>query len=170
MIKKSLLLITQTAVLAGVALVLSLLEGILPDLPFVLPGMKLGLSNLAVMFALELCPLPCALGIVAVKSLFALFTRGAVASVMSFAGGVAATLIMWLIIKSRRITFGCLGIGIAGALCHNLGQLLIALFLVSDAVYGYVPVLCFASLLTGAVTGLVYFLVMPALMRVPIIN
>lgn len=168
MIKRSLLFLTRTAVLSGIALVLSVVENMIPDLPFVLPGMKLGLSNLAVMFSLELCPLPCALCVVVIKALFAFVTRGATAFMMSIAGGMLATLIMWLMLKQKVLKFGCFGIGTAGAFMHNLGQLLVASLLVSDAVYGYFPVLSFASLLTGALTGLVYYLLMPSLQRVPL--
>lgn len=170
MMKKSVLVLCRTGVLAAVALVLSIFEGMLPDLPFVLPGMKLGLSNLAVMLSLELCPLPCALCIVGVKALFALVGRGVTAFVMSFAGGVLATLGMYLLLRARRLSFGCFGIGVCGALLHNCGQLAAALVLVSDAVYAYFPVLVLSAVLTGAFTGLTYYLVMPRLLRLPLMG
>ncbi|MGN0453488.1 MAG: Gx transporter family protein [Ruminococcus sp.] len=166
--KPSVRLMTATAMLTAVSVVLSFLENLLPDLPFAVPGMKLGLSNIAVMFALELYPLPCSLFITAVKALFALVTRGAVAGLMSFAGGFFATLAMWLVIHSGRLTFGAWGVGVSGAFFHNMGQLLGAFFLVSDAVWGYIPVLSALSLLTGTVTGLAFYLLMPVLRKVPV--
>lgn len=170
MIKKPVLFLTRTAVLGGVALVLSILENMIPDLPFVLPGMKLGLSNLAVMFALQLCPLPSALCIVVLKALFAFATRGATAFMMSISGGLLSTLIMGLMIKQKSLKFGCFGIGVAGAFAHNCGQLLVAVLLVSDAVYGYFPVLTLGALVTGTLTGLVYYLVMPRLVKIPLME
>lgn len=166
--KKSVRELCRTGMLCAVALVLSLLENMLPDMPFVLPGMKLGLSNLAVMFSLELCSLPSSLGIVAVKALFAFATRGFSAFLMSFAGGILSVLGMFLLVRSKKPHFGCLGIGVSGAFLHNCGQLAAAHILVSDAVYVYFPVLCGAALVTGAVTGLVYYFVMPKLRAVPV--
>ncbi len=170
MMKQSVLVLCRTGVLCAVALVLSVFEGMIPDLPFALPGMKLGLSNLAVMFSLELCPLPCAFCVVVVKALFALVNRGATAFMMSLAGGVLATAGMCLLVRQKKLFFGCFGIGVWGAFLHNSGQLLVALLLVSDAVYGYFPVLALSAVVTGALTGLVYYLVMPSLKRVPLIG
>ncbi len=170
MIKKNVLALCRTGILGAVALVLSFLENMIPPLPFALPGMKLGLSNLAVMFSLELCSLPCALAIVVIKALFALVTRGAVAFFMSFCGGMLATLGMYFLVRFKKVSFGCLGIGIAGAFLHNMGQFSVAYILLKEAVTAYLPVLCVSSLLTGAVTGLVYYVVMPHIKRIPLMK
>lgn len=170
MVKKSVLVLCRTGVLSAVALVLSILEGMIPDLPFMLPGMKLGLSNLAVMLSLEVCPLPCALCVVIIKALFALLSRGVTAFLMSLAGGTLATLGMYLLVRQKKLHFGCFGVGVLGAFLHNCGQLLVALFLVSDAVYAYFPVLTLGAVVTGSVTGLVYYLVMPPLLRIPMMG
>ena len=60
--------------LAALALALSFLEGLLPALP--VPGAKLGLSNIVTMYALTALSLPAALGITAVKAVFALLRGG----------------------------------------------------------------------------------------------
>lgn len=170
MIKDGVLMLCRTGVLSAVALVLSIFEGMLPDLPFVLPGMKLGLSNLAVMLSLELCPLPCALCVAVIKALFALLSRGVTAFVMSLIGGLLATIGMFLLVRAKRLHFGCFGIGVFGAFLHNCGQLAVALVLVSDAVYGYFPILIVSAVITGSVTGLVYYLVMPSLKKLPLMG
>lgn len=169
-VKENVLMLCRVGLLCAVALVLSVLENMVPALSVSLPGMKLGLSNLAVMFALELCPLPCALSIVAVKALFALATRGVAAFMMSFAGSVCATLGMYLLIRSKRVSFGCLGVGIGGAFLHNMGQFAVALVIVSDAAVMYLPVLCVASLATGSLTALVYYTLMPPLKKIPLMS
>lgn len=168
MMKNSVVLICRTAVLSAVALVLSVFENMIPDIPFMLPGMKLGLSNLSVMFALEVCPLPCALCIVVVKALFALLTRGVTAFFMSLGGGLAATVAMWLVLKSKKMKFGCFGVGVAGAFVHNCGQLAVAYIFVSGAVFAYFPFLALSALVMGALTGLVYYVVMPRLLSLPL--
>lgn len=163
-------LLTVTGLLSAVALVLSMLENMLPDFPFVIPGMKLGLSNIALMFSLELCPLPCSVAIVIIKALFAFITRGATAGLLSVSGGLASALIMCLLMRSERVSFGCLGIGISGAFMHNMGQLLAAFALVRDSVKAYFPILSAVSILTGTLTALVYYILMPMLARIPQIS
>ncbi|MBQ7810428.1 MAG: Gx transporter family protein, partial [Clostridia bacterium] len=78
-INNKLFILARTALLSAVAVVLSILESFIPDLPFVLPGMKLGLGNIAVLVAVETCPLPMVLYIALVRALFTLVTRGAAA-------------------------------------------------------------------------------------------
>ncbi len=160
------LTLCQTAILSAVSLVLGIFENMIPDLPFMLPGMKLGLSNIAVMFSLRFCPLPSALCICVVKALFALMSRGVTAFFMSLCGGVCATLMMWLMLHIHRVHFGSFGLGVGGAFMHNLGQLMVAYILVSDAVFTYGPVLFLSAIVTGSVTGLVYHIVMPYLDRI----
>lgn len=168
--KNNAVMLCRTAMLSAVALVLSVFENMLPPLPFVLPGMKLGISNLAVMLSLEICPLPCALGIVTVKGLFALLQRGVTAFFMSTAGGILSTLGMYLLIKQKKVLFGCFGIGVWGAFLHNCGQLMVSYIIVSDAVFVYFPVLVCASLVTGSLTGLVYYVMLPQLQRIPLMG
>ena len=169
-VKKSVLILCRTGILASLALVLSIFESMIPSLPVALPGMKLGLSNLAIMLSLELCPLPCALCIVVIKALFALLSRGVVASAMSFFGGILATVGMFLMLKAKKLSFGCFGLGVGGAFMHNCGQFVVALLLASGAVVAYFPVLAAGALLTGTVTGLVYYLVLPPLNKLPLIG
>ena len=168
--KENVLMLCRVGLLCAVALVLSVIENMVPVLDFSLPGMKLGLSNIAVMFALELCPLPWALSIVVVKALFALVTRGAVAFMMSFTGSLLAALGMYLLIRSKKPCFGCFAVGVGGAFMHNMGQFAVAMVLVSDAVLMYLPVLCAASFVTGTLSALVYFVVMPPLKKIPLMS
>ena len=144
--------------LAALALALSFLEGLLPALP--VPGAKLGLSNIVTMYALTALSLPAALGITAVKAVFALL-RGGSAFLMSAAGGLLSTLVMALCLRLFRGKMG--DIGIAGAVAHNAGQWLMALLLIGPAVLAYAPWLLLMALATGMVTGLTLHLLLPAI-------
>ena len=66
---RSLEKLTLTAMLCAVSIVLSALESMVEILPFMIPGMKLGLSNVAVMFSLEVLSLPSALCVVLFKAI-----------------------------------------------------------------------------------------------------
>lgn len=154
--------LTQTALVGAAAIVLSLFESVLPDLPVPLPGAKLGLSNIAVMFAADSIGLPSALAVAVIKALFAGVTRGATAFFMSLAGGVLSTLVMYLFLAAKSNRFGYIGIGISGAVTHNVAQLAVAALLTDFSVFAYLPVLLFAGLAAGALTGLAMGLIMPA--------
>ncbi len=166
-VNKKLFTIARTALLSAVAVVLSILESFIPDLPFILPGMKLGLGNIAVLLAVETCPLPAVLYIAVVRALFTLVTRGATAFFMSFAGAVVSSLVMYTLAHLKKPSFGCLGIGVMGAFSHNLAQLCVALFIVGEAVWGYLPVVSFFSLVSGAITALVHYFTLPSVTKAP---
>lgn len=169
-INKNLTMLTRTALLSAVAVVLSILESFIPDLPFMLPGMKLGLGNIAVLLAVELCPLPMVLYIALVRALFTLVTRGATAFFMSFAGAMLSSLVMYLLARFRKNSFGCMGIGISGAVSHNLAQLAVAAFFVGDAVILYLPVVTLFALVSGSVTALVHRFSFSAVAKIPIFH
>lgn len=148
--------------LAALAAALSFLEGLLPVIP--IPGAKLGLSNIVIMYALTSLNLPCALALAVVKAAFALL-RGGSAFLMSLAGGLLSTLVMAgaLRLLHGRVSF--IGVGILGAVAHNGAQLAVAMLLLSPALIGYGPWLLLLAVAAGTATGLTLNIVMPALQR-----
>lgn len=154
--------LTATALLSALALVLSFLEGCLPPLP--VPGARLGLANLAIMYALAELSLPCAAGITAVKAVFALL-RGPVACLMSTVGGTAALLAMAVAYRFWRRHISFVGVGVLGAAAHAVGQLAVSFCLLGAAMRYYVPILLLTSVPTGMVTGLILNLTHPYLRR-----
>lgn len=149
-----------TGLLAALAVTLSFLEGLLPALP--IPGARLGLSNLATMTALSLMGLPAALGVTAVKALFALL-RGGTAFWMSLCGGLLSTLVMAACLRLLSCRIGFIGTGILGAAAHNGGQLLAAMLLLDTSLLYYAPFLLLAAVAAGTLTGLMLQLVFPKL-------
>ena len=151
-------------ILCAQALALSFLENMIPAMPFMPPGAKPGFSNIVTMFAALTMGLPQAMCITVVKAAFAGVTRGFTAFCMSLAGGVLSTLAMWLLLRIKSRPFGLLGVAIVSVVCHNAGQLAMAVvFTGTGAVLGYAPALLIFSLVTGAITGTVLRVVMPAL-------
>lgn len=153
-----------SGLLAALALTFSMLEGMLPPLPGMPPGAKLGLSNVVMMYAAGTLGLPWAIAIAVIKGGFALLTRGAVAGMMSLAGGLLSTVCAWALLKKTGA--GLAVVGICGALAHNAGQLLIAFGMLGPAVAAYAPVLGAASVAAGLLTGTVLRVSMPLLERV----
>ena len=134
------------AVLCGIALALSLLDGAVSSL-LPLPGLKLGLANVVSLFALCCLGLPWALLICLVRSLLAAALSGNLTMLFfSLAGGVVSILIMQLAQKRLSV----IKTSVLGGVSHNLMQLVCAALLTATPqVSYYVPVL----VLTGTVCG-----------------
>lgn len=156
-------LIALCGMLGALTLTLSALEGMLPPIPMLPPGAKLGLSNIAVMYAVQSLGLAPALLLALIKGLFAGMTRGFTAMVMSLSGGMASTLLMALLLRIGKRSFGWIGIGVAGALAHNAAQLCAAACLTTPALLWYVPWLLLFGILTGTLTGICLRVVLPVL-------
>lgn len=146
----------------ALAIVVSSLESLLPTLP--VPGAKPGLSNIVTMYALSFMGLPAALAVTAGKAAFALF-RGGTAFLMSLAGGLVSTLLMAVCLRffGRHISY--IGVGVAGAVAHNMAQLAVSMLLLDFSLLYYSPWLLLLAVTAGTVTGLALNLVMPVLQR-----
>ena len=153
--------IAVCGLLGALALVLTLLEGMLPPIPGLPPGARPGLSNIVTMFPAGSLGLPYALAIALIKGVFAFLTRGVTAGLMSLPGGLMSTLAMWVVWKKTR--FSLLFTGVCGALAHNAAQLCIAVLLTGRAALFYIPAMLLLSIVCGLCTGLVLRLLLPLL-------
>lgn len=155
--------VALSGLLTALALAFSLLESMLPPLPGLPPGAKLGLSNVVMMYAAGTLGLPWAMALALVKGGFALLNRGAAAGAMSLSGGLLSTFCVWVLLKKTKASLALTGV--CGALAHNTGQLLVAYALMGAAVVGYAPVLAGVSVATGLLTGTVLKISLPPLER-----
>ena len=129
-----------TGMLFALAIALSYLES----------AIKLGLSNIVVMYALLFLRTRTALLLVVLKALFAFLTRGATAGFLSLCGGALSLAVMLVLLQLPVSGYiFCAG----SALAHNLGQLAGAAVLLSSAMaLGYAPVLLAAGLIVGGIS------------------
>ncbi len=161
----------QKAALLGVfgalALALSFLEHtLMPAVPLLPPGAKLGLSNIVTVVCGALFGPPAAFYIAALKALFAFVTRGATAGLMSLAGGLLSAAALSLLLRQIGRTVSYLGVGVLCAAAHNLGQLLMSVCLTgSPALLSYGKYLLLFALLTGTLTGLMLCVLVPRLQK-----
>lgn len=152
--------------LFALAMALSFLESLLPALPMLPPGIRLGLSNIVTMYALFVLGPVSGYTIAVLKALFVLLTRGAVAAAMSAAGGAFSVTIMLLLSLLPGIKEQYLLLSVFGGAAHNIGQLVMARFIINNQyVWYYFPVLLAAGLLMGAITGMALRVVLPYLNR-----
>lgn len=146
--------------LLAVALILSYVESLIPFF-FWIPGMKLGLANLAVVLTLYLYDWREALLINFCRIIIAGFLFGNLYMILySLAGGTASFLIM--LIMRHCGYFSIKGVSIGGGVAHNIGQLLVACLVVeTTGIIYYLPILMIAGLVTGLLIGILAGLVMP---------
>lgn len=161
--KSKTLNITTIGLLGAVAIIISAFESTIPPLPMMPPGAKPGFSNIVTMYACVFLGLPAGLTVALVKSLFVGATRGMTAFLMSISGGLLSAAVMGVMFKFKKNPFGLIGVGVGGALSHNLAQLAIAMLLTTPAVLYYTPFLIIYAIITGTTTGLILKLVLPAL-------
>lgn len=146
--------LTRFALLIALAMVLSWLESLVP-LSLAVPGVKLGLANLVVIFALyRLGPRQAAV-ISLVRVLLVTFTFGnAFSFAYSLAGAALSFVVMLLLQKIGK--FSMLGVSIAGGVFHNIGQILVAMAVLGTAeLMWYLPALLIAGIVAGVCIGVV---------------
>lgn len=161
---------TQTMVLASLifatALVLAVVESMLPPPPIPVPGVKFGLSNIAVMYALFFLGWKQAYAIALLKGIFVFATRGAIAGALSLTGGVLSITVMLLLLVLFKEKISYTGISIFGAVFHNVGQfLIIALIYVGMSMWAFLPILLVSGVLAGIVTSTLLRFILPAFKR-----
>ncbi len=159
-------LLVLTSLLFAVALVLAILENSFPPLFVTVPGIKLGLSNIPVMYALFFLDKKPAFMIAILKASYVLITRGFIAGILSLCGGILSLLIMLLllVIFSDKISYFVLSI--LGAVFHNIGQFVaISLIYTNIYLWVYLPVLLISGVVAGMATSTLLRLIMPAFKR-----
>ena len=152
----------MTALLAALALIFSYIEVLIPFNPAI-PGIKLGIANLAVIVALYHMGLKYAITINVVRIFIAgLLFSGVFGIIYSLAGAILSMTVMVLLKKTGL--FSVTGVSMAGGVAHNLGQILAAAFLVSNlSIFIYFPVLIFSGLISGALIGIVAYIILKRL-------
>lgn len=145
--------IAQYGLLTALALVLSYLESLVP--PIGIPGVKLGLPNLAIVFALYRLGFrdACLISLIRVVLVSLLFGSG-VSLAYSAAGAALSLAVMGLLRKTEK--FSPVGVSVAGGVAHNAGQILVAMaVLETSRLAWYLPVLCVAGTVAGVLIGVV---------------
>jgi len=159
----------KTALLL-LAVGINALEYLLPRVP-VLPWLKPGLANIVTIIWIIRWGAADAIFFSIVRSWITSFYFGfsLVSFVLSMSGGLVAAAGMgtlWLLF-GRRGWLGLVGLGIAGAVLHNAGQLCGVYFLLtaSMVIWYQFPFMLLASLVFGTVTGFFAHALLPMLTR-----
>ena len=146
--------LNSMALLTGLSLILFVIEAQIPP-PLPLPGVKIGLANVVTVYAACRYGLRDAFLILLVRIFLAgIFAGQAPAFLYSLSGGITCLLGMAALRRLIPLHFLWL-ISIAGAILHNTGQILAAVFLTgTKAAALYWPLLALTGAAAGALTGM----------------
>ena len=142
------------AMLVALAIIFSYVEFLIP-INLGIPGIKLGLANLVIVIALYTLELGDVWIISILRILIIGFMFGSGMSIIYSLAGVVVSLIVMTLMKKIN-GFSIMGISMIGAVAHNMGQIVVAMFVVENtSILYYVPALLIAGLITGGIMGIV---------------
>ena len=137
------------------ALVLHVIEGMIP-VPIGIPGAKLGLANIFTIISLYILGFKSTVIVVVLRVALATMFGGTLSSFLfSLSGGLLSLFSMTIVKNLLKDKVSIIGVSGAGAVSHNIGQLLVASYIVRNwTVMMYLPVLTFIGIGTGIFIGI----------------
>ena len=152
--------VAVSGLLTSLMLVLGLIERQFP-LTAAIPGIKLGLANSVLLYALYMLGIKQSIVLMLLKALmsWAIYTNMS-AMLYSLAGGVLSLLAMILLSRMKGISI--IGVSALGAVFFNVGQILMAVIMLNtpQLMVTYLPILMVSGVVTGVLTGVVAQMVM----------
>lgn len=146
---------TRLSLLLGLSVVLNILESFLPFFNGVM-GFKLGLANTITLFVLYEYSLKDAFYVGILRVFLVGILRTGLFSVsffLSLAGVLLSIITMFL---AKKIKLSIIGVSVVGSLFHSLGQVILAIFLLSmPSMIYYLPWLLLFSIPTGILVGII---------------
>ncbi len=161
--------LSMTALFASLSLVFGYIEYLIP-FNFGIPGVKLGLANLITVIMLYTFSHRQAFCVLIIRILACSILFGNIYSLWySLAGGILSFAMM-AIIKGIR-GFSSVGVSIVGGVCHNIGQLIVAILLLdSPQIALYLPVLLISGAITGAIIGITAYPIIKRLKEADLVS
>lgn len=140
--------------LSAFAIIISYIEALIP-IPIGIPGIKPGLANIVIVMMLYTFGVKEALIINFIRIIVIGIMFGNIMSVtFSVAGALLSLIAMWLVKKLPGISI--VGVSICGGVSHNIGQIMIAIFLTNTfSLTYYVPFLIIGGIITGILIGII---------------
>ena len=133
----------------AIAMVFAWIESLLPPLVSAVPGIKLGLPNIVIIFCLYRFGWKeaAAVSFVRIVAVSLLFNPATLP--YSLAGGFLSLLGMILLKKTDLLS--TTGVSVAGGVLHNAGQILMAMLIMSTVGLGYYFIIL---AVTGTISGI----------------
>ena len=143
----------------ALAMILSYVEALLPPIWSAVPGIKIGLPNIIIIFLLYRFSLKHAAVVSLVRILLSALLFGNAVSLLYSLGGAFLSIIIMAFLKKTGY-FSMVGVSVAGGVFHNVGQILVAMLVLSTAEIGYyIIILAVTGTIAGVLVGILGALV-----------
>ena len=137
----------------ALAMILSFVESQIPAL-VAMPGIKVGLPNLAIVFLLYRVGAKEAVIVSIIRIILVSMLFGNVQTLTFSIAGAVLSLLSMIILKKTN-WFSCIAVSVVGGICHNIGQIIAACLWTQTAqVAFYLPVLLVSGTVAGAAIGI----------------
>lgn len=147
--------IARISMLLSVSVVLGIIESYIPIFSSI-PGIKLGLANIVIIYAIYKLSLKDAIYISILRVILIGILRTGLFSIsffFSLSGAILSIIVMYLV-KNTKMSI--VGVSVCGAISHSVGQILIAiLFLSNINVIYYLPIMLISSIIAGVIVGFI---------------
>ncbi len=144
--------IAALGLFAAVAIIFGYVETLIPVFAGI-PGIKLGLANLSILYILINYSFREAAAVSVIRIIVIGFMFGNMFSIIYSLCGAALSMTVMTILL-RRTQASIMAVSVAGGITHNIGQLIIAALIVENrAVLYYTPVLLISGMVTGLLIG-----------------
>lgn len=147
--------ITTISALTAMSVVIGILESLITPVGDILPGLKLGLANVIIIFALYKYNFSKALMISIIRVFIVALLRSGFGFNFFFSlGGAMFSIIVMALAKKTHLSL--IGVSILGSISHSIGQVLIGMLILknSNIIY-YLPYLTLFSIPTGIIIGVI---------------
>lgn len=148
---------TRLSMLLALSVVLNIVENMIPLFNGTVPGVKLGLANVVILFVLKEYGFKEAIFMSITRVLLvSILNTGlfSVAFFLSLSGALFSIFIMGILNKYSKLSV--VGISISGSLFHSLGQIIaVSFFLNSLSAFNYLPIIILFAIPTGILTGII---------------
>lgn len=141
------------SMLLALSIVLSIFESFIPIINGSIPGLKIGLANIVILFMLYRYNLKDTiyLSILRVILMGLIRTGFGINFIFSIVGAIFSVIAMSIF---KKLNFSIIGVSIIGSIFHILGQIISAIILLNtfNLIY-YLPYLIIFSIITGFIIG-----------------
>ncbi len=154
--------IALSGIFLALALIVGVIENMLPPIVPALPYAKLGLGNVVLLACFLLVGVWQGYVILILRCFLTAVFSGNFSSML---WSVPAALVAYtaMVLLSYSKFFSTTGVSVAGAMLHNAMQILVATIIVGQSVVVYLPYMFVAGFIAGFVTGIICHFVVEGL-------
>ena len=147
--------IAKLSMLLSISVVLGLIESFIPIMNGIVPGIKLGLANIVIVFAIYELSFKDAIYISVLRVLLIGILRTGLFSISFFFSLSGALLsIVFMFLAKEYTKMSIVGVSVVGSIFHSVAQIIVAcIFLSNINIVYYLPILLISSIVTGLIVG-----------------